>query len=154
MRKKVVIICCLVAVVAVVFWFLRPAPRYDIQRVDSRLRALQQPYRSVKTGYYMDGGSIGIEIVDRDDRTEQFAIPSHLGDANRYTQVFVGAMHDRTPGAVEIAEPEHTRRMLICILQDYPNRTAWDDFALMALRRRPVDSARCLVHKWRGAYNP
>ena len=152
MRKKVIIICCLIAVTVLAFWFFRSAPSYDIQRVDSRLRALQQPYRSVKTGYYMDGGSIGIEIVDRDGRMEQFAIPSHLGDTNRYTKVFVGAMHDRKPGAIEITEPEHTKRMLVCILQDYPNRTAWDDFALMALRRHPVDFARCLIHKWRGDY--
>jgi len=152
MRKKVIIICCLIAVAVLAFWFFRPASSYDIQRVDSRLRALQQPYRSVKTGYYMDGGSIGIEIVDRDGRMEQFAIPSHLGDTNRYTKVFVGAMHDRKPGAVEIIEPEHTKRMLVCILQDYPNRTAWDDFALTALGRRPVDFVRCLILRWRGDY--
>lgn len=154
MRKKVIIICSLVVAAVLAFWFFRSAPSYDIKRVDSRLRALQKPYQIVKTGYYMDGGSIGIEIVDRDGRTEQFAIPSHLGDTNRYTKVFVGAMHDRKPGAVEIVEPEHTKRMLVCILQDYPNRTAWDDYSLMALRRRPVDFARCLIHKWRGHYQP
>lgn len=50
---------------------------------------------------------------------------------NQYTKVFVGAMRDRQPGAVEIIEPEHTKGMLVCILQDYPNRTAWDDYCLM-----------------------
>lgn len=154
MRNEVVIVCCLVTITAVAFWFFRPAPSYDITRVDFRLRALQQPYRSITTEYYMDGGSVGIEIVDRDGRTEQFAIPAHLGDTNRYTKVFVGAMRDRQPGAVEIIEPEHTKRMLVCILQDYPNRTPWDDYCLMVLRRRPVDFARCLVHKWRGHYQP
>jgi hypothetical protein len=49
-------------------------------------------------------------------------------------------------------DPEHTKRMLVCILQDYPTRTAWDDFALYALGRRPVDFTRCLIHKWRGGY--
>lgn len=152
MRKTIVIICGLVAMAAGAVWFFQRAPRYDIQRVDPRLRALHQPYRSVKTAYYTDGGSVGIEIVDRDGRSEQFAIPSHLGETNRYTRVFVGAMHDRGPSAAEILEPEDTKRMLICVLQDYPNRTAWDDYALMVLQRRPVDYVRCLIHKWTGAY--
>lgn len=110
-------------------------------------------HTSVKTAHYMDGGSVGIEIVDRNGRAEQFAIPAHLGDTNRYAQVFVGAMYDSRPGAVEIIEPEDTKRMLVRILQEYPKRTAWDDLALMVLGRRPVDIARCLIHRWRGHYD-
>ena len=87
-------------------------------------------------------------------RSEQFAIPAHLGDTNRYNRIFVGAMHDRKPESVEIDKPEDTKRMLVCILQDYPNRTAWDDFSLMLLRRRPADFIHCLIHKWKGDYEP
>ena len=154
MRKKLIFVTVLVALAIAAFWFFQPARRYDIELVHPRLRALQQPYQTVKTGYYMDGGSIGIEIIDRDGHREMFAVPSHLGDTNRYAKVFVGAMHDRKPEAVEIVDPEHTKRMLVCILQDSPNRTAWDDFSLMTLRRRPVDFARCLIHKWQGDYQP
>src|SRR5450756_1882571 len=139
MRKRVVIIGCLMAIAIAALWFFQPAPGYDIQRVDSRLRSLQQPYRSVKTAYYMDGGSIGIEIVDRDGRMEQFAIPSHLGDTNRYTKVFVGAMYDRKPGAVEVSDSEQTKHMLVYILASKPNRTPDEDFYLFCLRRRPAD---------------
>ena len=102
----------------------------------------------------MDGGSIGIEIVDRAGLKEQFAIPAHLGDTNRYNKVFVGAMHDRKPGAIEVTDSENTKRMLIKILGAAPGRTAHDDFCLMALRRRPSDYAVCLIHKWRGQYRP
>jgi hypothetical protein len=137
---------------AVALWPFRPAAGYDIERVHPRLRALSQPYQSVATRYYMDGGSIGIEITGTDGRQVQFAIPAHLGDTNRYSRVFVGAMHDRKPEAVEVAEPEQTKRMLICILKEYPHRTALDDFCLMILRRSPVDYFRCLIHKWRGDF--
>ncbi len=102
----------------------------------------------------MDGGSIGIEIVDRDGRREQFAIPARLGDTNPHTKVFVGAMHDRKAGAIEVTDSEHTKRMLIQILAATPGRTPQDDFCLMQLRRRPSDFARCLIHKWRGHYEP
>jgi hypothetical protein len=134
------------------FWFFRPSPSYDITRVEPRLRALQTPYRSVKTGYYMDGGSVAVEIIDRDGKLEQFAIPAHLGETNRYTKVFVGAMHDRKPGAVEVFDSEQTKRMLIEVIASMPDRTPYDDFNLMSLRRRPSDFALCLIHKLRGKY--
>jgi len=152
LHKKAILLGVLVLIAAMALWCVRPTPTYDIAQVHSRLRALQQPYQSVKTGYYADGGSIGIEIVDRDGRREQFAIPAHLGDTNRYTKVYVGALHDRKPEAIEIVQPEHTRRMLVCILHDNPKRTAWDDYCLMALRGSPVDYARCLIHKLRGDF--
>ena len=136
------------------FWFFRPSPAYDLTRVEPRLRSLQTPYRSVTTGYYMDGGSIGIEIVDGTGQREQFAIPAHLGDTNRYGRVFVGAMHDRKPGATEVADSENTKRMLIQILAATSGRSPHDDYCLMALRRRPSDYAVCLIHKWRGQYQP
>src|SRR5436190_17845697 len=94
--------------VCVTFLVLRPLPKYDVSRVEPRLRALQKPYRSVTTGYAMDGGSIGIEIVDRNGIREQFAIPAHLGDTNPYSKVFVGAMHDRRPSAVLVADSKNS----------------------------------------------
>jgi len=153
MLKRIVIVVLVSALLAVIFWAFRPSPAYAIERVHPRLRALRTPYQSVRASLYSDGGSVGIEIVDRDGHREQFTIPAPLGDTNRYTRVFVGAMHYRKPDAVEIAEPEHTKRMLIRILQDRPTRTAWDDACLMSLRHRPLDVVRVLVHKWKGDYN-
>jgi hypothetical protein len=152
MSKKVVIIGCLLAAAVAALWLFRPVPSYDIQRVDSRLRSLQRPYRNVNTAYYMDGGSIGIEIVDRDGRLEQFAIPSHLGETNRYTKVFVGAMHDRKPGAVEVSDSEQTKNMLVCILAAKSNRTPDEDYYLFCLRGSPADFVHCYVHKLMGEY--
>jgi len=146
-------IVSLVIVIGLMLWLFWPGPAYDPERVHPRLRALQQPYQSVKAVYYMDGGSIGIEIVDRGSSREQFALPHHLGDTNRYTKVFVGALYDRKHGAEEISDPEHTKRMLIEILRKTPNRHAWADFCLMSLRHRPIDFVTCLFHKWKGRYD-
>ena len=154
MKKKSAIIAVLLVIVAA-YWFISATLEYDIDRVDTRLRALQQPYQSVIAGYYLDGGSIGIGIVDRDGHREAFALPcDDLGATNSYDRVFVGAAHANWAGATEIAEAEHTKRMLVCILRDYPNRTSWDDYCLMKLRGHPVDFARDLIHKWKGDYNP
>jgi hypothetical protein len=125
-------------------------PTYDSQKVHPRLRTLQQPYKTVKTYYFMDGGSIGIRIIDRDGHQEDFAILALLGQPNPYTRVLVGGLHYRVPGAVELSEPEHTRRMLICILRDYPNRTPWDDANLASLRGYLKDDIKVLYHRCRG----
>ena len=152
-RRRLSLAVALLLASGALYWFFRPSAGYDIDRVDARLRSLRTPYQLVKTAYYLDGGSIGIEIVDSDARREQFCLPSHLGDTNRYSRVFVGALYDRKPRAVEITEPEQTKRMLIQALADMPKRTADDDFCLMALRRRPSDFAVCLIHKWTGKYD-
>jgi len=121
--KKIIFLSVAVLILAGgLFIVFQPGPKYDIQQVHPRLRILQQPFQSVKAFFFWDGGSIGFEIVDRDGRREQFAIPAYLGESNHYTTVFVGAIHARKPGAVEIAQPEQTKRMLICILRDYRAR--------------------------------
>ena len=151
-KRSIVIWAGLFPVACFAFWSFRPSPSYDLARVEPRLRSLQQPYQSVATSYYTDGGSVGIEIVDREGRREQFAIPAHLGDTNRYMRVFVGAMYDRKPGTIEVADSEHTKRMLIHVLAAMPHRTPHDDFCLMSLRRRPSDFAVCLIHRLTGQY--
>jgi hypothetical protein len=154
-KKRVIRICiATLGVTGLPFCFFHPSPSYDITRVKPRLRSLRQPYQSVKTGYKMDGGSIGIEIVDRDGKREQFALPAHLGDTNRYTRVFVGSLHDRKPGTTEVMDAENTKRMLIQILAATPGRAPYDDFCLVALRRGPSDFVLCLIHKWAGHYQP
>ena len=133
-------------VAGALFVIFQPGPSYDLPKVDPRLSGLRAPYQKVKTYYWADGGSIGIKIVDRDGRQEQFAIRAKLGDTNPYTRVYVGALNDRLPGAVEVGEPEHTRRMLTRILSDYPNRTPWDDANLAHLRGYPKDRVRFWYH--------
>jgi len=154
MKKKPLIAAVLMLAVACgAFCFFQPLPGYNTERVHPRLLALHQPYQRVTTYYFTDGGSVGIKIVDRDGVQEQFAIPSHLGEADCYTRVYVGAIYDRKPGAVEVENPLDTKRMLVCILAAWPNRTAFDDGCLADLSRRPIDFAHVLFHRWRGDYD-
>lgn len=150
LRYKLVFLLGAVVVAGVLFMILQSGPSYDLHKVHPRLASLQQPYRKVKAYYWADGGSIGIKIIDRDGRQEQFALRAKLGETDRYTRVFVGSLNDSLPGAVEIDEPEHTRRMLTRVLSDYPSRTPWDDANLMSLRGYPKDYVRFLYHWWRG----
>ena len=151
-RRKITLIALLLLALVVAFLILQPGPSYDISRVDPRCEPFKRRTRTFWTEFFWDGGSIGIEITDRDGAQQQFAIPAHLGDARPYSRVFVGALYDSRPGAVEIAEPEDTKRMLVCILRDSSHRDANDDACLMSLRRYPKDFARVLYHKLCGDY--
>jgi hypothetical protein len=135
------------------FWFVHPYGSYDPARVDRSLLDLSTPYRSVDACYFWDGGSIGIEIVDRDGKRQKFAIPAHMGDTNPYSRVFVGALYDRHAGAVEVADPEHTKRMLVRVLADKTHRTPDEHAWLAALSRRPVDYAVVILHRLLGHYD-
>ena len=47
----------LLALAASLFIAYQPDPRYDRQKVHPRLLSLQQPYKTVRTYYFMDGGA-------------------------------------------------------------------------------------------------
>jgi hypothetical protein len=152
-QYKVMLVVGAVVVVGVLFLAFQNGPTYDPARVHPRLRDLREPYQSIRACFFLDGGSIGIKIVDRDGHREDFAIRAHLGDKDSYTRVFVGALHDQSPDAVEISDPEHTRRMLTRIIADRPDRSAYDDADVLLLRRYPKDYIRVLWHRWCGHYD-
>jgi hypothetical protein len=144
MRKKLIISIAFLAILlaAVLLW---PAAGYDISRVHPCLRELATPYQSVGTSYYLDGGSIGITITDRDGRKLQLALPVSEERGRSYPQLFMGATHRSKTNAVEIAFSEDTRRMLISVIEDHRTPGDSSDIALISLRGSPRDYARGAV---------
>ena len=63
--------------------------------VHPSLTNLQGPIRVTKAIFYLDGGSIGVEIVDGRDTTNFFAIPvSSAPNTDRYTHFALGSVRD------------------------------------------------------------
>jgi hypothetical protein len=141
MRRKLVISgSFLVIMVAVLL--LWPTAGYDISKVHSSLRQLATPYQSVSTGYYLDGGSIGITIVDREARKLELALPVSSEGGRRHPRLFIGATYASATSAVEVAYTADTRRMLITIVEEYRAPGSDTDITLVALRGAPRDYAR------------
>ena len=149
-RKLVIAAFGILLAAGCIFWLYQPLPQFDPARVEPKLLSLQKPYRSIYTAFYGDGGSIGIEIVDRDGKREQFAIPAHMSfsETNKNGKVFVGRLYDRWPGAIEVADSEQTKRMLLHVLASMPHRKVGDDFCLAVLSHRRYDALRCFIHSW------
>jgi hypothetical protein len=122
-------------------WFFRASPSYDRTLVHPKLLALAEPYRSVVTEYYLDGGSVGLRITDREGHVLECAMPAS-GVPQRYDRVFLGGMWAMQPTRthlVEVQTPEETKKMLIQIIDKYSPRDANTDAALIALRGFPRD---------------
>lgn len=139
MRRKAVISLVAVAVV-VAGLLLWPFSRYDLSQVNPSIRSLRQPYQRVTADYYLDGGSIGIEIIDRDGQKVQLAIPIYdgPGDTLTYHRLYLGARYSTHSNAVAVAFTEDTKRFLADVIGRHatgPDR----DSALIALRGSPRD---------------
>jgi len=123
------------------------SPRYDISQVHPSIRDLKPPYRQVKANYFLDGGSIGMEITDHDGQKLQLAIPisDGIGDARTYHRLYLGAKHTSFSNAVEVAFTADTRKFLVDMLDNQASgidRNA----ALIALRGSPLDYVK--VYTW------
>jgi hypothetical protein len=125
----------------------------DLKLVEPRLAALREPFRFVQTIHCLDGGTIGIDIVDAKGNREQFAIVCELGSDDCYERVFVGAYHHSQPGAAPVAHPAETKQQLIRILARYSGNDPYTDAALAKLRGWPTDWTRVWLHRRQGSYN-
>jgi hypothetical protein len=126
--------------IAVLFW---PGPAYSRSRVDPGLLELREPFRSVETDYYLDGGSVGVRITDHDGRIREFALPVSASGPRRYERVFIGAMSlsKRGQSPMEISTPEDTKNLLIEIVGQHSPPDVNTRAALCALRGLPRDYA-------------
>ena len=125
--------------VALIFLGLR-VPRYNPAGVHPDLLALKEPFRSVKAGYYFDGGSIGVEIQDAEGKDLRLALPVD----HRYSRLFFGKTHLSERGAVAVEVPlsEDSKRFIAEIIDTHAER-GWDrNWALFYFRKAPVDRFR------------
>ena len=97
MKRKWIFAGSLVTVLIAVV-MLWPQP-YEWSRVHPSLQRLQQPYRTVEVSCYLDGGSLGVLLIDRVGERLELAIPNFSGKCER---LFTGALHLGTTNAVEV----------------------------------------------------
>jgi hypothetical protein len=139
MRNKLIVGTSVVAATILVLLLL-PFFRYDLAGVHPSIRSLRQPYQRVIADYFLDGGSVGLEIIDRDGQKVQLAIPIYDGpeDTNKYHRLYLGARYFKRTNAVEIPFSRDTKMFLADIIRR--NATGPDrDLSLIALRGSPRD---------------
>ena len=140
-KKTVVILGVLL--VAFVAWVFRPYAKVDATLVDPRLRVIEEPCQSINFSTYGDGGSIGIEIIDRTGRSLEFCLPATIDEPSFiFNKLFIGACYYSDAGASEVLNPRHTKFRLAEILRSVSFMNGDNDVAVYRLSGRWRDSWR------------
>jgi hypothetical protein len=145
----------MVLVGALIGAFLWRWPQYDLSQVHSSIRSLQRPFQRFSLVTFSDGGSISIEITDRNGNVLNLAI-SPPGERDR-RHLFI-AKHFNSSGAVELPFTHDTRLYMAELVDQYfvPSPTYRDEKkdALIVLRGAPqyyaVEYPRILARKVSG----
>lgn len=146
--KRAVGLILALAIVFLAFVF-RPYEKPSSEKVDPALAALQEPIKNVYTIYYMDGGSYGIGIVDRNGTRLDLCVPAPLGeDDDQYQRVFTGAMHYTEKGAVEVENPYDTKLKLEELMRSGPGFDRRRDVAVAYFSGRWRDFWRVIVRSY------
>jgi len=141
-KRKILIIVGLMTGVLLVAWQW-PISSYDFTNVHPIIQNLKQPYQNVYVSYYLDGGSIGIRIIDQDGQQLKLALP--ISEGPEYRKLYQGATHHTETNAVEIVFSEDTRKYLIDTIEHYAESID-RDISLIALRGAFRDYAKAYGH--------
>lgn len=151
-QKTSILLTVLLALLLAASWIFRPASSYDRLKVDERLSSLVEPYKSISTHYYQDGGTLAIEIIDAQDTALKILLP--VFDFNTsYDIIYFGALRYSDIENAEEAQAKNipeTKLMVEDILHRYSARDT--AFALAVLRKRPGDYIRVIYHSLMGHY--
>ncbi len=145
-KKRLVLIVSGIALIALAILWAWPFSSYNLSKVHPRIQSLKQPYQNVFAGFYLDGGSVGVKITDKDGQVLQLAVPVHdgPGEKQKYHRLYLGATHASDTNAVEVPFTEDTRHCLIDIIER--NTEGMDrDAALISLRGAPRDYIRAFT---------
>ena len=143
-RKRYVLAAILIIGIS---WIFRPYESPDKSQVIPELAELQEPLQ-VETLMWADGGSLGIQIEDRDGKSVKLCLPNEFGEEeNENEQLFVGSLHYSKTNAVEVENPHHSMLRLLEILRDVERKDMdrdriiastsgrWRDWAVFHYRR-------------------
>ena len=134
------------ALAGIMAYTLREPCQYDPAQVAPSLQALVEPFQKVSVDYYMDGGSIGVAIKDRDGKSGEFLLTAPPAP-HHYQNVLSGVHYPKQPGGTAIDRPDQTRRRLLAIIVDYGDGGPDADMAILALRGHPWDRLKTWIHR-------
>ena len=130
-------------------WIFRPYSSYDPEAVSKKLSDLEEPFQSVETAYFLDGGSIGVHIIDAQGREGTFCLrASSIKREEKYQRLYAGSLHYTTDSSVEVAEPKDTIIRLLEVLRSAEGVERSRDIAIASASGRWSDMARLLRRRF------
>jgi len=126
----------------------RQRPHFKKGNVAASLSSLKEPLKSVRMQSYMDGGSVGIELISADGQIVQCVLPVSETNPPVWNRVFIGSLAPRNPEAREVAFPQDNKAFLIRMIQRYAVRDEVKITVLVQLRGSPIDYISGFVYSF------
>jgi hypothetical protein len=138
-------IICIVFIGVVFLW---PSPCYDLPNVHPELRALQKPYKKVTPTFFLDGGSVGVSIVDANDKQLKLALTiySNQNAQAKFQDLWIGDTYAHRGSSVKVPFTEDSKQFIIEMVQRYGDDQSNTDIVLLTLRANPRDYAFAFTH--------
>jgi len=128
-------------------WIFRPYSSSDKGAISKHLTELEEPFRSVETTHYLDGGSVGVRIVDERGREANFCLRADIGGGTqKYERLYYGALHYSEEPSFEISQSSDTILRLLEIMRDADGIERERDVSVASVSGRWRDFSRVL---WR-----
>jgi len=129
-----------------VAWIYRPYEKPNMDKVHPRVRDLKEPLRTLHVGYYLDGGSISLRIVDAGGTKLNIAIPA-WGDGKEYGEVYFDTLYHKPDATgVKVESPNQTVLRLQELLRQQRPYDDMIDLGLAKLSGRSRDGIRFFIH--------
>jgi len=130
-------------------WIFRPYATPDPDAVSKHLSELQEPFQSVDTAYFLDGGSVGIRVVDAQGERADFCLRAAMGDGDRkYERLYFGALHYTDEPSAEILQPSETILRLLEVVRAADGEDRERDFAVASASGRWRDFSKIFWRKF------
>lgn len=105
----------LIGTLSLLFW---PKEPLDLSKEEDPFPAIHMPPQAVYGYGYMDGGSVGIHIVDHSGKSHELTFPiDYDGIRNAHPSAFFGNMND--PIQVLLKNPERAKKIAIRLLDEF-----------------------------------
>jgi hypothetical protein len=129
-----------------VAWIYRPYEKPKLDKVHPRVRDLQEPLRTLQVGYYLDGGSISLHIVDAGGTNLNISIPA-WGDGKEYGEVYFDTLYHKPDAAgMKVESPSQTALRLLELLRQQRPYDDMTDLGIAKLSGRSRDDIRFFIH--------
>ena len=118
MKRRQLLIAFLIGVILLAASLLLFWNHYDFSKIHPELRALNRPFQRVLSYYWFDGGSIGVEILDRDGKACEVSLPNWrtAEDSTIYKYIYIGSKYPPKSAGLLPLDLD-TKRFLIEVIE-------------------------------------
>jgi hypothetical protein len=129
-----------------VAWIYRPYEKPNMDKVHPRVRDLKEPLLTLQVGFYLDGGSISLRIVDAGGTKLNIAMPV-WGDGKEYGEVYFDTLYHKPDAmGMKVESPSQTVLRLQELLRQQRPYDHMTDLGLAKLSGRSRDDIRFFIH--------